>query len=112
MPQTSSTLSDTPAPDAVFSDASGLSFEEQERKREADARRRIAFVLVSAYVGLLAMNLLVPIVAVKLIGSTTAEIAALKSASESVASILTGVAGVLGFVLGYYFKSEEHKRSP
>lgn len=110
MSGTSGIAASAPRTDETFTDGRTLTFHERERAKEADARRRIAFVLVGAYVVLLALTVLAPIVSVKLVGSTNDDVAALKAASESVASILTGVAGVLGFVLGYYFKSEEEKK--
>lgn len=100
----------SPVPDAVFRDASTPNFDERQREKEGDARRRIAFILVISYVALLAMNLVVPILAVEIVGSGETQIAALKSASENVAALLTGVAGVIGFVLGYYFKAEDQKK--
>jgi hypothetical protein len=105
----SSTTATRPSSQVInLGDAHTPNFHEREREKEGTARRRIALMLVRAYVGLLALAILVPMIAVELIGSGSNEVAALKAASESAASIVTGVAAVLGFVLGYYFKSEDY----
>ena len=78
-----------------------------EQRREGEARRKIAFILVWGYLGILTLTIIAPVVIVKLIGSTNAEIDAVRSLSEGIAPLMTAVVGVLGFVLGYYFKSEE-----
>lgn len=103
-------MAGTASADTVFSEGHTPTFDERQRAREADARRRIAFVLVGAYVVLLALYVLAPILAVKLVGAGDEQVTALKSASESVGAVVTGVAGLLGFVLGYYFRSEEQKQ--
>lgn len=78
-----------------------------ERKREGEARRKIAFILVWAYLGMVTLAIIAPVVIVKMIGSTTGEIDAVRTISDEIAPLITAVVGVLGFVLGYYFKSEE-----
>ena len=74
-------------------------------REEQRARRNIAVVLVYGYIGITLLSILAPVLIVKLVGG--AEIAAVKSTTEGMAPITSGLVGVLGFVLGYYFKSEE-----
>jgi hypothetical protein len=81
-----------------------------ERKREGEARRKIAFILVWAYLGIVTLAIIAPVVIVKMIGSTTGEIDAVRTISDEIAPLITAVVGVLGFVLGYYFKSEERDK--
>jgi len=78
-----------------------------EQRREGEARRKIAFILVWAYLVIIALDIIAPVAIVKMIGSTTGEIDAVRTISEEIAPLITAVVGVLGFVLGYYFKSEE-----
>jgi hypothetical protein len=78
-----------------------------EQRREGEARRRIAFILVWSYLAIIALNIVAPVVIVKVLGSSNSQIEAVRTISESIAPLITAVVGVLGFVLGYYFKSEE-----
>lgn len=78
-----------------------------------DARRTIAIALVFAYLGILALNIAVPVALLLWIGRTapSAELSAIKDILALVAAGTGSVTGVIGFVLGYYFKSEEKGRN-
>jgi hypothetical protein len=78
-----------------------------EQRREGEARRKIAFILVWGYLAIITLDIVAPVVIVKMLGSTTEEIDAVRTISEEIAPLITAVVGVLGFVLGYYFKTEE-----
>jgi Na+-transporting methylmalonyl-CoA/oxaloacetate decarboxylase beta subunit len=78
-----------------------------EQRREGEARRKIAFILVWAFLALITLDIIAPVVTVRMLGSATGEIDAVRTISEEIAPLITAVVGVLGFVLGYYFKSEE-----
>lgn len=77
---------------------------------ETDARKSIALRLVWAYMGLLFLSILLP-VTLYLAGSSPGEatITAIKELSGPLTAGVGSVTGVIGFVLGYYFKSEERR---
>jgi hypothetical protein len=80
---------------------------------EHDARRSIASRLVWAYLLLILLSAVVPI-CLYLVGPSTvstARIEAIRSISGLAAAGISSLTGLLGFVLGYYFKSEERSRS-
>jgi hypothetical protein len=80
-------------------------------KKDADARAKIALILVAAYVVLLLANIAVPIWLTRIDPAPGSEVvAAVKDLSGPLAAGVTSLTGVLGFVLGYYFKAEEVKR--
>jgi hypothetical protein len=81
-----------------------------EQRREGEARRKIAFILVWAYLAIITLDIIAPVIIVKLLGSKTGQINAVRTISEEIAPLITAVVGVLGFVLGYYFKSEEKEK--
>lgn len=80
------------------------------KQKESDARRSIAMKLVYAYVAVLTLSVLVP-VGLYVLGTSGAEEGdrreAVREISAPLAAGLTSLTGVLGFVLGYYFKSAE-----
>ena len=78
--------------------------------RESDARKSIALRLVWAYVGLLLLSIAIP-VTLYIVGSAPKDgtLAAIKQVSDPITAGVASVTGVIGFVLGYYFKSEERK---
>jgi hypothetical protein len=78
-----------------------------EQRREGEARRKIAFILVWAYLAIITLDIVAPVAIVMMLGSGTGQIDAVRTISEEIAPLITAVVGVLGFVLGYYFKSEE-----
>ena len=81
---------------------------EYERKQESDARRSIALRLVWAYLGLLFFTISIPVL-LYLSGPSpdSARLSAIKELSAPLTAGISSVTGVIGFVLGYYFKSEE-----
>jgi hypothetical protein len=81
-----------------------------EQRREGEARRKIAFILVWGYLAIIMLAIVAPVVIVKLLGPSAADIDAVRTISEEIAPLITAVVGVLGFVLGYYFKTEEKEK--
>ena len=79
----------------------------REQVREGEARRKIAFILVWAYLAIITLDIIAPVVIVKMLGATAGQIDAVRTISGDIAPLITAVVGVLGFVLGYYFKTEE-----
>jgi hypothetical protein len=77
-----------------------------------DARRTIALTLVWAYLAVLAINAIIPVVMLLWVGTSasSAELSAVKDFIAPIAAGTASVTGVIGFVLGYYFKSEEIQR--
>jgi hypothetical protein len=78
-----------------------------EQRREGEARRKIAFILVWSYLGLIGLNVVAPVIIVKVVGTSNTQMEAIRSVSQGIAPLITGVVGVLGFVLGHYFRSDE-----
>lgn len=76
----------------------------------ADARKTIAYILVGVYVLLVVANVALP-VTLFLTNRPAGpfSMSDLKDLSSAISSILAGLVGILGFVVGYYFKSiDEH----
>jgi hypothetical protein len=78
------------------------------RKQDNDARRSIALRLVWAYLGLLFLTISIPVL-LYMSGPSpdSARLSAIKELSAPLTAGISSVTGVIGFVLGYYFKSEE-----
>ena len=75
-------------------------------------RRKIAFILVWAYLGMVTLAIIAPVVIVKMIGSTTGEIDAVRTISDEIAPLITAVVGVLGFGGLVTTSSLKRKTSP
>jgi len=72
-----------------------------------DARHWIARWLVRGYLAILAVNVLVPLLLYVIARPKGITIGDFKDLVLTLGTITGGLAGVLGFVMGYYFKSEE-----
>lgn len=81
-----------------------LSVKEGLQIAEDTARRKIAYLVVIGYLGVLAVNVLP--VAVYLL-SHDLRVQDVKDLATTMAVVISGVTGVVGFVLGYYFKAGE-----
>lgn len=82
-------------------------------KQESDARKTIAGRLVWAYMLLLLASVAIPVAlyfTAQHVPDANA-ISAIKEVSAPAAAAVSSVTGVIGFVLGYYFKSEERRTS-
>jgi hypothetical protein len=79
---------------------------------EGDARRSIALRLVWIYAALLFASVLVPVAMYFLAPAPSdSTLSAIKDLGGPITVGVSSVTGVIGFVLGYYFKSEERKSS-
>jgi hypothetical protein len=74
-------------------------------EKEADARRSIAQRLVWAYVVLLAFSVVIPTALIWIPHVTTTAISDSREMMLAMSGTLSGLVGILGFVMGYYFKS-------
>jgi hypothetical protein len=76
------------------------------------SRKWIAYLVVGAYVALLALNVILPFALYWLIkpANATMSIADIKDLTQSISSVLAGLVGIVGFVMGYYFKSAEEEK--
>ena len=80
----------------------------EEKRREGDARRTIALRLVWAYMALLFLTVVIPLV-LYWIDPAPANVSVIKDLSGPLTTGISSLTGVIGFVLGYYFKSEDRK---
>lgn len=92
---------------------------EQKRANDReDARKAIAYILVVVYVLLVVTNVALPVILFMTNRPADAPflMSDLKDLSAAISSIVAGLVGILGFVVGYYFKSiedlEPSKKSP
>lgn len=85
---------------------------EQNAKKREESRQIIAYIVVISYVILLAINIALPIFLFMRFKSPeqTIEIDQIKELMLAISSVLSGLVGVLGFVVGYYFKSLEDEK--
>lgn len=84
------------------------SFPEAEVPKER-ARRNIAYIVVGAYVLLLLVNVIVPttIYLVARPSGSEFQISDLQDLTLAISGAISSLVGVLGFVMGYYFKASE-----
>ncbi len=76
------------------------------QEKVADARKNIAYLLVGVYIVLLLGNVVLPIVLyLTSTPRTSFSMVDLKDLSSAISGVLGGLVGILGFVVGYYFKS-------
>jgi len=73
-------------------------------ERQEDARRKIAFSFIVVYLLLLAANVAVPLV---LLVTHTVNLDEMKDLVLSVSAALGNIVGILGVVIGFYFKAAE-----
>lgn len=71
---------------------------------EDSARSRIAYLVVIGYLAVLALNIVPVSIYIVTHGLAPGDV---KDLATTMAAIVSSVTGVLGFVLGYYFKSAE-----
>jgi len=81
------------------------------RKRQEDARARIAYAFVGGYLLLLLANIMVPVV-LFLSASVKHPFGAsdMTSLTGQISAAVSSLLGVLGVVLGYYFKATTDER--
>ncbi|MGX7678290.1 hypothetical protein ACSMXN_05275 [Jatrophihabitans sp. DSM 45814] len=87
-------------------------FDEAQLLAHADARHSIAKWLVLAYLAVLAVNIGGPFI----LYVTTSHHAPMtvddfKNLVLTLGTVTTGLTGILGFVMGYYFKSEADNKT-
>jgi hypothetical protein len=76
-------------------------------KMQEDVRREIAKPLVFAYLVLLALSILVPVALLWLPHVSVDEFTNARDLMLAMSGALSGLVGILGFVMGYYFKALE-----
>lgn len=74
-------------------------------EREDFARRNIAYIVVAAYVFFLLISAAPPVVF--FLRSEDLQLADVRELTTALAIGVSSLSGVLGFVLGYYFKASE-----
>ena len=79
------------------------------RFQKEQARQKIAYIVVGAYIFLVLLNLILPFV---IFFSTwppkeSMTIADVKDLMQAISGVLSGFVSILGFIIGYYFKAAE-----
>ena len=103
----------TPNPDAINTLPShALPRPDTLTVEKEKARQRIAYIVVIAYVLLVAANIAIPTVLYMQYKPDyqSLNIDNVKDLMLAISSILSGLVGILGFVVGYYFKSIEQDK--
>jgi hypothetical protein len=86
------------------------SFQELRALSQDDARHSIAKILVIAYIGMLTINVMGPLILFAVARPATAlTVDDFKNLVLTLGTVTTGLSGILGFVMGYYFKAELDK---
>lgn len=105
----------TGTPDAKGSALQGITVDDpsgsgtldlEAARRKDETRSYLARVVVIGYLTLLAVNVIGPLV---LVSTGKVTVGDMKDTTLVISTALSGLIGVLGFVVGYYFKSEEDK---
>lgn len=73
-------------------------------ERQEDARRKIAFSFILVYLTLLAANIVIPLL---LLINHIVNLDQMKDLVLSVSAALGNIVGILGVVIGFYFKAAE-----
>ena len=82
------------------------------KEKLEDARTTIAYIVIGAYVFLVIVNVALPVIMYLMNRPTEPfSMTDLKDLSSSITGILAGLVGILGFVVGYYFKSIDDQRA-
>jgi hypothetical protein len=95
-----------PVPPEDVTDLPHINVQSLEKMQE-DLRREIAKPLVFAYLGLLALSILVPVALLWLPHVSVGEFTNARDLMLAMSGALSGLVGILGFVMGYYFKALE-----
>lgn len=92
-------------PEFSESDSSHIKFVREE------SRKKIAYAVIAAYLFLLLFNISIPII-LYLISkpSTPLQISDIKDLTLAISAAISSLVGILGFVMGYYFKSKEEEK--
>lgn len=78
------------------------------KARKAGARTRIAYAVTAAYIAFVTMNFTIPFfLYARSDHSGPMGLSDVSSLMTAMGSALSGFLGLLGFVLGYYFKSDD-----
>lgn len=109
---TSSRRDDIPRPDLK-----PLAPHQKRANDREDARKTIAYILVIVYVLLVVTNVALPVILFMTNRPAGPFLMSdVKDLSAAISSIVAGLVGILGFVVGYYFKSiddiETGRKSP
>ena len=79
------------------------------QEREDHARKNIAYVVVAAYVVFLAISATPAVIYLARTGAPS--LGDVRELTTALAIGVSSLSGVLGFVLGYYFKASEGRES-
>lgn len=80
---------------------------------EEKSRERIAYAFVAGYLILLLFNVSIPVILywISKPKDTPLSIDEVKDLTLAISSAISGLVGVLGFIMGYYFKAKEVEQS-
>lgn len=103
-----------PNPDAINALPKGVlpTPDKPPEAKKEEARRRIAYIVVIAYVVLVVANITIPTILYMKYKADNQplNIENVKDLMIAISSILSGLVGILGFVVGYYFKAVEQDK--
>jgi hypothetical protein len=106
LPADQPTSQATPQPITSLKEALTRTLEEQLQEQEAGARQTIAHRLVRAYVVLLALSIVIPTALIWIPhAKNTFSVPDARDLILAMSGALSGLVGILGFVMGYYFKA-------
>lgn len=83
-------------------------------EKQEEARWSIARPLIFAYIGLLAFSLVIPLLLlwVPRVSGNSFTVSDARDLMLAMSGALSGLVGILGFVMGYYFKTLDERHEP
>jgi hypothetical protein len=76
-------------------------------------RQKIAYIVIIAYIILIFLNIILPMVLFLSFWpkDNSIDLVSIKDLMLAISGVLSGFVGILGFIVGYYFKATEQEKA-